>query len=65
MITKSKAWEELKFYHKNVHMMTQDMIDLQTRGYANGQLFAVSNNIEESIADVILRMNLIREENCK
>ncbi len=64
-ITKTKAWDDLKIYHRNVHMMTQDMVDLQTRGYDNGQLFAVSENIETNIADVIKSLNLIREEDCK
>ncbi|MDD2697496.1 MAG: methyl-accepting chemotaxis protein [Arcobacteraceae bacterium] len=64
-ITQSKAWEELKQYHQNVHMMTQDVVDLQTRGYDNGQLFAVSDNIELNIAEVVQRLNTIREENCK
>ncbi|MDD2697695.1 MAG: methyl-accepting chemotaxis protein [Arcobacteraceae bacterium] len=64
-IATSKAWEELKHYHKNVHMMTQDVVDLQTRGYDNGQLFAVSDNIELNIADVVERLNSIREVECK
>jgi methyl-accepting chemotaxis protein len=65
LITKSKAWEELKHYHKNVHTMTQDVVDLQTRGYDNGQLFAVSDNVELSIGSVVERLNLIREVECK
>ncbi|MBI3873787.1 MAG: CZB domain-containing protein [Arcobacter sp.] len=64
-ISKSKAWDDLKQYHTNVHTMTQDMVDLQTRGYANGQLFAVSNNIETNIGHVVENLNLIRQENCK
>jgi methyl-accepting chemotaxis protein len=64
-ITTSEAWEELKQYHKNVHTMTQDVVDLQTRGYDNGQLFAVSDNVELNIGNVVERLNLIREVDCK
>ena len=60
-----QAWEDLKHHHANVHMMSQDVVDLQGRGYANGQLFAVSENIEENIAGVVKNLNLIRDANCK
>jgi methyl-accepting chemotaxis protein len=64
-ISQSEAWEDLKHHHANVHMMSQDIVDLQGRGYANGQLFAVSDSVEENIAGVVKNLNLIRDENCE
>lgn len=61
----SKEWEALKAHHKNVHTMTQDVIDLQTKGYSNGQLFSVADSIEENIGQVVENLNLIREVNCR
>jgi methyl-accepting chemotaxis protein len=60
----TKEWEELKQAHKNVHSMTQDVVDLHAGNYANGQLFSVSNNVEKNINIVFDKMNKIRELNC-
>jgi methyl-accepting chemotaxis protein len=60
----SKVWSELKDAHKNVHQMTQDIVDLHAGGYDNGQLFAVAKNVEENINVVFKALNDIREVNC-
>lgn len=60
----SKEWEELKEAHTKVHCMVQDTVDLYADGYENGQLFAVTENIEKNIDIVFNLLNRIREINC-
>ncbi|MEA2050885.1 MAG: methyl-accepting chemotaxis protein [Campylobacterota bacterium] len=60
----NEEWENLKLMHKNVHTMTQDVVDLHAGGYENGQLFAVSNGVEKNIEKVFTSLNSIRELNC-
>jgi len=62
--TSSPHWEDLKTAHKNVHMMTQDVVDLYAGKYANGQVFAVTSNVEENITKVFNYLDLIREHKC-
>ena len=57
-------WEELKEAHRNVHMMTQDVVDLYAGGYANGQVFAVSANVEENMQKVFNLLDEVREHYC-
>ena len=61
---KSDEWNELKHVHKNVHSMTQDVVDLHTGHYANGQLFAASKSVEDNINKVFIALNKVREINC-
>ncbi len=60
----SKHWEILKKAHKNVHGMTQDVVDLYTGGYANGQIFAVSSSVEDNINRVFEALDGLREDKC-
>ncbi|MBD3841082.1 MAG: HAMP domain-containing protein [Campylobacterales bacterium] len=57
-------WQKLKEAHNNVHMMTQDVVDLYAGKYPNGQVFAVTNNIEENINKVFDYLDQLREHKC-
>mgnify|MGYP006390377317 CR=1 FL=1 len=48
-----------------VHSMVQDTIDLYAQSYDNGQIFAVTENIEKNIDIVFNSLDKIRESNCK
>ncbi|WP_368030029.1 methyl-accepting chemotaxis protein [Arcobacter sp. s6] len=61
---KSKDWEELKIAHQKVHTMVQDTIDLYAQNYDNGQIFAVTQNIEKNMEIVFDKLDKIREINC-
>ena len=61
----SEEWTQLKIAHKKVHCMVQDTVDLYADDYENGQLFAVTENIEKNIDIVFDLLNKIREINCK
>ncbi|MGA1931449.1 methyl-accepting chemotaxis protein [Arcobacter sp. YIC-464] len=60
----TKEWEELKSAHRKVHTMVQDTVDLYAENYENGQIFAVTENIEKNIDQVFHLLNRIREINC-
>jgi methyl-accepting chemotaxis protein len=57
-------WKELKDVHRNVHMMVQDTVDLYAGGYANGQIFSVTDNVENNIDRVFELLDEIREHKC-
>ncbi len=61
---KSQDWIELKTAHERVHSMIQDTIDLYSEEYDNGQIFAVTENIEKNIEIVFEKLDKIREINC-
>ena len=61
---KSNDWLILKDAHKKVHSMVQDTIDLYAQSYDNGQIFAVTENIEKNIDIVFNSLDKIREVNC-
>ncbi|WP_122892987.1 methyl-accepting chemotaxis protein [Arcobacter peruensis] len=61
---KTKEWEELLVAHSRVHTMVQDTVDLYAQDYDNGQIFAVTRNIETNIEIVFDKLNKIREINC-
>jgi methyl-accepting chemotaxis protein len=63
-ILNAPMWEELKLAHRNVHMMTQDTVDLYAGGYSNGQIFAVTESVEKNVEKVFELLDLIREEKC-
>ena len=44
--------------------MVQDTIDLYAQSYDNGQIFAVTENIEKNIDIVFNSLDKIREVNC-
>jgi len=58
------SWEELKEAHRKVHMMTQDTVDLYAGGYNSGQVFAVTNNVEENMNIVFDKLDELREYKC-
>jgi len=60
----TKEWEQLKVAHRKVHNMVQDTVDLYAQNYDNGQIFAVTENIEQNIDTVFDLLNRIREINC-
>ncbi len=60
----SPLWEELNEVHKAVHMMVQDTVDLYAGGYANGQVFSVTNNVERNMNRVFEILDEIREYKC-
>ncbi|MEA3315884.1 MAG: methyl-accepting chemotaxis protein [Campylobacterota bacterium] len=60
----SPYWEDLKENHKKVHMMAQDTVDLYAGNYANGQIFSVTDNLEENINKVFNALDTIREYKC-
>ncbi len=64
-ILKSPTYKKLYDAHKNVHMMTQDTVNLYAGGYPNGQVFAVTNNVEKNLNIVFESLDLLREEGCK
>ncbi len=60
----SPHWEVLKEAHRKVHMMTQDVVDLYAGGYANGQVFSVTDNVEKNMGIVFESLDLLREDKC-
>ncbi len=60
----SPVWEELKTVHRDVHMMTQDTVDLYAGGYANGQVFSVTDNVEKNMNKVFQILDQLRQEKC-
>ena len=62
---KSQEWVDLKLAHSRVHTMVQDTVDLYAQDYDNGQVFAVTQNIEKNIEIVFDLLNKVREINCK
>ncbi len=57
-------WEKLKEAHRKVHMMTQDTVDLYAGGYADGQVFSVTENVEKNMETVFEMLDEIREHKC-
>ncbi|MGP2655829.1 methyl-accepting chemotaxis protein [Malaciobacter sp. WC5094] len=60
----SQEWKDLKIAHEKVHTMVQDTVDLYAEDYDNGQIFAVTQNIEKNIDQVFHLLNRVREINC-
>lgn len=60
----TKEWEDLVEYHKKVHEMVQDAVDLEAGAYGNGQLFACAQNIEENMNEVFSLFDKLKEANC-
>ncbi len=60
----SQDWQELKLAHERVHSMVQDTVDLYARDYDNGQIFAITENLEKNINIVFKKLDTIREINC-
>jgi methyl-accepting chemotaxis protein len=58
------GWEDLKEAHRKVHMMTQDTVDLYAGGYKSGQIFAVTDNVEENMNIVFEKLDELREYKC-
>jgi len=59
------SWESLKEAHRKVHMMTQDTVDLYAGGYNTGQIFSVTNNVEENMNIVFDTLDELREHKCE
>jgi len=62
--TKGEIWEELKTTHERFHHMVQDTVDLYAEGYANGQIIAVTENIELQINVIFELLDKLKEHNC-
>jgi methyl-accepting chemotaxis protein len=62
--TSSPYWEKLKNAHRNVHMSTQDTVDLYADRYQNGQIFAVTNAVEDNIDKVFDYLDKVQEHKC-
>jgi methyl-accepting chemotaxis protein len=62
--TSSPYWEKLKVAHKNVHMSTQDTVDLYADRYKNGQIFAVTGAVEDNIDKVFDYLDKVQEHKC-
>ena len=43
---KTQLWQEIKISHRKVHDMMQDTVDLYAQDYENGQIVAVTENLE-------------------
>ena len=61
---KTQQWEDLVKAHARVHSMVQDSVDLYANNYDNGQVIAVTNNIENNINKVFDLLDDIRDINC-
>ena len=44
--------------------MTQDVVDLYSGGYANGQVFSVTQNVEKNMDIVFKSLDMIRDDKC-
>ena len=62
--TKGELWQELKATHERFHHMVQDTVDLYAEGYANGQIIAVTENIELQINVIFDLLDRLKEHNC-
>jgi methyl-accepting chemotaxis protein len=60
----SEYWEPLKEAHQNVHMSTQDVVNLYADDYANGQIFAVTAAVEDNIDKVFDYLDKVQSHNC-
>jgi methyl-accepting chemotaxis protein len=61
---KSEDWKELLDAHQKVHTVVQDTVDLYADDYANGQIIAATNYLEEQMDIVFNKFDTIREINC-
>jgi len=62
--TESALWEEIKATHSKFHDMVQDTVDLYADGYENGQIIAVTENIELEINSIFDLIDQLKEYNC-
>lgn len=60
----SKLWNELKATHERFYHMVQDTIDLYAENYDNGQIIAVTENIELQINVIFELLDKLKEHNC-
>ena len=60
----TETWQELKDTHKMVHTMVQDTVDLYADDYENGQIIAVTENLEDQIGQVFNLIDKLKEHNC-
>ncbi|MFA9374914.1 MAG: methyl-accepting chemotaxis protein, partial [Poseidonibacter sp.] len=61
---KGPIWDELVKAHQRVHSMVQDTVDLYAQDYDNGQIIAVTENIEVEIDNVFELLDNLKEHNC-
>ena len=62
--TKGELWSEIKDTHQKFHHMVQDTVDLYAEGYDNGQIIAVTENIEIQINVIFELLDKLKEHNC-
>lgn len=60
----TQLWEDLKREHLLVHHMVQDVVDLYAEEYENGQIIAVTENLEAHINGVFDLLDKVKEHNC-
>ncbi|MGB5867289.1 MAG: methyl-accepting chemotaxis protein [Arcobacteraceae bacterium] len=60
----TKLWDDLKSAHKRYHGMIQDTVDLYKDNYANGQIFSVTENLEQQIDKIFTSLDKLKEHNC-
>jgi methyl-accepting chemotaxis protein len=61
---KTKEWEELKIYHKNVHELVQDTVDLEAKSSLNSLVFESTAQIEDNMNKVFETFDKLKEVNC-
>ena len=59
-----EVWEKLKYEHQLVHHMMQDIVDLYAEEYENGQILAVTENLESHVNQVFKTLDDLKEHNC-
>lgn len=65
LVSGSPYWGQLKEAHRNVHMSTQDTVDLYADKYDNGQIFATTDAVEKNIDRVFNYLDKILEYKCE
>ncbi len=61
---KTQLWQEIKDSHRKVHNMMQDTVDLYAENYENGQIVAVTENLEYQVNEVFTMLDKLKEHNC-
>jgi len=60
----TELWEKIKESHRRVHDMMQDTVDLYCEEYENGQIVAVTENLENQVKEIFDMLDELKEHNC-
>ena len=60
----TELWKDLKSSHESYHEMIQETVDLYKDNYENGQIFAVTENMEKQIDKIYSDLDKLKEHNC-